>query len=535
MARDNTQPDTRNRNRDRGIVFLIATFSLAFASKGLLNGYSYWLDELFSVNASMDTWENLYKKWILPDVHPPLYQIALKAWISLFSTSEVSTRMLSFLFSAGTLAVFSLESIRTTAPRRVLALLLIGVSPSFAYYSQETRSYSMALLLASLVTVLGLRLMRSARNDANISPNEVSRGLTRASYYVSCILLSLTHYFGLIFTFSITLVNLKEKSIESKQVRSLALLGAITLWPLWHISNGEVAQKTGGNFWIQVKPIVGTLNAYLQGCIPILRINVESILGWSLIAIVTLLAFRSTHSIQAFISNNKGAGSLSSQESRYLMTVIITMICITAAIDLKSPISTDRNFIVLLPATMILIANSIWALYSTSGSREAYPRKVAATIALLTLSCLFLRISGDRLVSRTLPSQNWKALATYVQASGACYSGCLAIGPSMDQHKYYFSTKTHGPIENLSSIWTSTHKGSISRRDQWELISQYPTQPVLGFHIEASESLIKIADKVNNSVCLQPNQGLNNNTFIVVPKHLLDGKERDYGMKPCDT
>jgi len=122
--------------------------AMAIASRGLFKGYSYWLDEIFSVTASLDSWQQLYQKWLLQiDVHPPLYQLALKLWMSIFGSTEIATRFLSLAFSAVTLSAFSYDAIVKSRWRHVIVLLLIGVSPSFVYLSQETRSYSLVLAL----------------------------------------------------------------------------------------------------------------------------------------------------------------------------------------------------------------------------------------------------------------------------------------------------------------------------------------------------------------------------------------------------
>jgi hypothetical protein len=528
------QPVVFARHRLRGLVLLIAAFSLVFASRDLFKGYSYWFDELFSVVASMDTWDSLYRKWILPDVHPPLYQLVLKPWMAVLGTSEVSTRLLSYLFAIGTIAIFSFESLRQKAPRRVLALALMGVSPSFSYYSQETRSYSMALMLASVVTIIGLNLMDSAWVSKSVAGSDINTRYMRAGYYIFSVMLSLTHYFGWIYIFTTSLVNLIQRRVEPNRFRSICLLCMISIWPMWHIANGEILKKTGGNFWIQVKPITGTLNAYLQGCFPVLSISAGSMLPWSLVVALILVGFGSFRSIRMFVFQQTILSSQIARESLYLASVIALMISTTALIDIKSPMSTDRNFIVLLPSTMLLVANSIWALYSTGVADERAPRRIAAATIFLILSLTLLKLSNEGLVARAVPRQNWKDLAAYVKYTGVCSSGCLAIGPSRNQHMVYFNGEAYGRIENLSSIWTAKHKGSMPRQDQWRLISNYPRQPVLGFHAEASGSLVNIMSKVQDSVCLQPKQGWKNHSFIVIPSELIDGKEKYSTMSYCD-
>lgn len=250
------------------VVGVITAFCLVAASRGLVSGYSYWSDELFSVAASQETWNDLYAKWILLDVHPPLYQATLKLWIGLFGSSEISTRMLSFCFAIGALLIFALEAIRSRQKCRVTALVLMGLSPAFSFYSQETRSYSMALMLASLVTVLALSL-RGDPEVLDCVDSQSRRVRSVASlYYIAAFSLSLTHYFGWIYVFSLSIVNFLERRVEKRRWRTLLLIVLISLWPAWHLFAGELGGKTGGDFWItQSRPIIGTINNYLQGCL----------------------------------------------------------------------------------------------------------------------------------------------------------------------------------------------------------------------------------------------------------------------------
>ena len=58
---------------------LIIAITMSMAARGLLTGYSYWLDEILSVSGSLSSWQELYAKYALGgDVNPPLYLSVLK-------------------------------------------------------------------------------------------------------------------------------------------------------------------------------------------------------------------------------------------------------------------------------------------------------------------------------------------------------------------------------------------------------------------------------------------------------------------------
>ncbi len=97
---------------------LLILFCLTMAGQGLTTAYSYWSDELWSVAASRADWGGLLHDWLIPDLHPPLYQALLKLWIGVFGTGEPATRSLSFLIAALALLAAALCSSGRGAGRR---------------------------------------------------------------------------------------------------------------------------------------------------------------------------------------------------------------------------------------------------------------------------------------------------------------------------------------------------------------------------------------------------------------------------------
>ena len=129
------------------ILSLCIVYFLALSIPGILMGYSYWVDELYTIQFISGTWTELISKYILPDTHPPLYFITAKAWTSLFGTHEASTRTLSSIFSLALIITLWNEWRAKASPRRLILLLLIIINPYFLYYSQETIGYSLLLFL----------------------------------------------------------------------------------------------------------------------------------------------------------------------------------------------------------------------------------------------------------------------------------------------------------------------------------------------------------------------------------------------------
>src|SRR5262245_46998122 len=169
------------RREDALVVALAACF-VALALWNIWTDYSYWTDELFSVGASLDSWSGMLNSWLLRDVHPPLYQAALKIWIAAFGPSEHATRALSAICAIAALAALVGVTWREPFVHRLAAAAFFGSASAFAYYAQETRSYALALLLATLATAGWVR-------------PATPRADRPAAHYATLLLLSLTHYF----------------------------------------------------------------------------------------------------------------------------------------------------------------------------------------------------------------------------------------------------------------------------------------------------------------------------------------------------
>jgi hypothetical protein len=485
------------------VCLAIFAVSLAFAARGLFSGYSYWLDELFSVTASRDGWRRLFGIMLQADVHPPLYQIVLKVWILLFGSSEVATRILSFLFSSLALSAFSLDAIIGKRWRRVATLLFIGASPFFAFYSQETRSYAMVLALSSVITLSFLELRSRDRAGGTASETILS-----CIYYAGSLLLSLTHYFGWIYVFVLSLVGFFEKRIEHVRLRTIFLFAAMSIWPLCHVFFGGLMAKSGGNFWIKVSPpIFGTITILLKGVMPFMA---GAKLPYLLIISLLLIgAF-------VFLSAGQWRQSVVADECRLSLLVVLLFVALLALVDLRTPMSTPRNYIVLLPLVMIGLANSFVMLANVGGIRSP---SWLASLFLVGLVTLFLaKHSWSQLGEKIQPHQNWKSLAAYVNESKVCSDGCLVVG-SFGLHTYYFSGIGAGLLKEVSS-------------DQLDSVQMLPGVRILGFH-QAYEELAELMNANKERVCLQGTQSKKNSTFIVLPKSALTGREADLGMKSC--
>jgi len=111
-----------------------------------LSFQSYWLDEARTILSHIlnDNFFYFLKSGFgIGD--PPLYEFILYFWIKLFGHSEVSTRMLSSIFSIATLPLMYLAAKEFFDNKTAIySTLLLAFSAFHIYYAQEARMYAFA-------------------------------------------------------------------------------------------------------------------------------------------------------------------------------------------------------------------------------------------------------------------------------------------------------------------------------------------------------------------------------------------------------
>ena len=157
---------------------------LRFMDLGL---QSLWIDEALTAwvldPSPADTFENLTDR----EATPPLYYVFAWLWTRIFGEGDAALRSLSALFGTATVPAVYLAGRRLASSRAgIVAAALVATSPYLTWYSQEARSYALAMLLAalSLVFLAGAAESRSRRE--------------LALWALTCSLLFATHYFSVI-------------------------------------------------------------------------------------------------------------------------------------------------------------------------------------------------------------------------------------------------------------------------------------------------------------------------------------------------
>ncbi|MEA2473583.1 MAG: mannosyltransferase [Thermoleophilaceae bacterium] len=160
------------------IVVLAA--ALRFAGIG---EQSFWLDEAFTkriVDHGLGDMPDLIRGG---ENTPPLYYVLAWAWTHVFGACEPGLRSLSALAGTATVPVAYLigRQVASRAAGLVLAGL-VAVSPFLVWYSQESRSYALVVLLASLTLLYALRF-GDEPSRRNLVSWSVAAALALATHY----------------------------------------------------------------------------------------------------------------------------------------------------------------------------------------------------------------------------------------------------------------------------------------------------------------------------------------------------------------
>jgi mannosyltransferase len=141
---------------------LLMAGSLALRMSGLDSGY--WIDEGIAVGIASHDLSDI-PATLSMDGSPPLYYLLLHAWMGLFGETEAATRALSLVFALIAVPV-AFWAGNAVFDRRTGVLAAVGIAacPFLTYYAQETRMYSLVVVLSLLASAsFALGFLRGRR------------------------------------------------------------------------------------------------------------------------------------------------------------------------------------------------------------------------------------------------------------------------------------------------------------------------------------------------------------------------------------
>lgn len=241
-----------NKNNVALLLVILAGFILRLYH---INAQSFWLDECISVNmAKLDLRDLLLVKYA--SFHPPFYYLILHFWVRLVGDAETATRMLSLVFGVISIfAIYKLASRIFDKKAGLYSALIIAMSAFHIRYSQETRMYALAVLLAlaSFYFFVGF-YRKNSRASA-------------LGWVISTALLLYTHFSAFLVLLAQNIYVFTERFLhkepgELRPGKWLALQGAalVLFLPFFGIWMSHLAFIQNSPFWLN-KPTAETILA----------------------------------------------------------------------------------------------------------------------------------------------------------------------------------------------------------------------------------------------------------------------------------
>jgi uncharacterized membrane protein len=212
-----------------------------------------WFDEIFSVHAAEMDFQNLF--WFVAQdlIHPPLFYVLLKFWISIGGESLFWLRFFPVVFSIISIVpfVFLCRELKLNYSTISLALLFLAANGCLIKYSQEVRMYSILLCFALFSMWIFVRFLNLGKNIWILT--------------IINFLLIYTHYFGWLIVFSEIAAIIILQRIKIRQI--LVMFGILLLsfapWVFAILKATETNSNFGQNIgWIE-KPNFTTLFQFL--------------------------------------------------------------------------------------------------------------------------------------------------------------------------------------------------------------------------------------------------------------------------------
>lgn len=396
---------------DNPLWLVVLMTGLAFGLRVVgLGRQSLWYDEAFSLAVAGTDWPTFWAALLSDAVHPPGYYLLLRAGLILFGSSEFALRFLSVV--AGVLAVPLIYQLGCSLGWRrwgIIAGLLLAVNPFAWWYAQEARMYSLLLCLTIAGSYTFWQLVTRPSRSAWL-------GLTLMSAAGFVI-----HYFAFVVSlaqFAYLVIYLRQ---APRTLRWWTLAQAVAFIPFLPWA-GVVAFREGRNFgigWIHPPTLLD---------LPLTLSNLALLLSdpaspWTWLGLALVMAAVGSGTISLWRSQNQKSGDkqagCSRDSSLRSAPFRMTFICPTAVtflwlwlllpvvfiwlISLRLPLYVDRQFIIVLPALILLL--SAVALLPQRASRGAG--------VILTLACLS---AGGRIwLDPALTKEDWRSAAAIVE------------------------------------------------------------------------------------------------------------------------
>jgi len=447
-----------------------------------ISALSIWTDEGISVKLAKSSLANIVA-YSAADVHPPLYYIILKYWIFIFGSNEVAVRSLSAIF--GSISLFLIYAISRyifNSRVAILATVISAVSPFLVWYSQETRAYSLLLMLTLALTYVFIKYLKSGWS-------------LMIPYFVVAVAAIYTHYYAIWIILAHNAYILFNWRSSIKKFRAwipTQLLIGISFLPWLFIALKQFGQgQEGRDFSIFSVPKAYILLT-LGRSIDLLRlgkvINAEygnKVVDGAVIALVVLVIGYLI--IRALFSVMRSQNKIEIFPAIYLFLPLL-LICVLSFIK---PVFDSKSLIVVFPALAMLVSHGI-LLHAHKSN-----------IVLISLILMLFGYSLTNYYFNPIPwKEDFRGVANYLK-SNVRQGETVLLQPGYlnSAFTYYYGQSSFvkgsfelNPTQDL--VAKEMQNISVNSKGVWLVMSAHPDADPKGY-IKSSlgDKLVTVEDK----------------------------------------
>jgi uncharacterized membrane protein len=347
-----------------------------------LDRKSWWFDEAYNIDAAGNTWPKYVGKTALYEPSQSLYLVLFKAWRTVTPESEWFTRFPSVLAAALAAALLGVLGARLFGRAvGLVAGILLATNVTFVTWSQQARTYTLAVLASIVVTMVFLRAAGTTSRNRWLA------------YGLVGVLGAYAHFFvGFVIASHATLLPLLSSAARKRFFQAWLIIAIGFLPAVPFIALGK--DRTS---WI---PPVSLHE---------LRDVVAEVAGFNVLVLALALA-----GVAALLL---GAATARSRWKGWLLLAWAGLPLVAAlVVSIAKPLLVGRYLIVSAPALALLGAAAVGWLLAIRTTRRWLTLTAAGVVTLLLVA-----VSGREIVSwyRDGPYEDWRAAARYAVGRAA--------------------------------------------------------------------------------------------------------------------
>ena len=349
---------------------------------------SLWSDEVASIVIAKLHWAEFWRAVTTNEANMLFYYLLLRLWVR-FGDQPSYVKLLSVLPGIAVIPVMYWIG-REVHSRQagILAALLLSVNVFHLRYSQEARSYSLAVLLVAFSFLSFFHCVKQQDR------------FWGACYVLSSVLALYTHFFAALVLVA-QLVSLlflpRARQLAGKQILRLSIIAVLGAPLLWFV----VFRNRGQLDWVHPATAKDLYHFFLY------------MTGSGLKFGIALLSF--VIALKVWVSKSREQWTVQTWSLVVLVLWLFLPICVTFVLSLWKPVFVARFLIVCLPAALLLIA------YGLTEIQRPWIRY--ALILLMLLSVL----GPIRSYYAEPGQQDWRSAVDYVARNAG--AGDIAVVP----------------------------------------------------------------------------------------------------------